>query len=149
MNKNKREILKGLAIGSVWATPVVSSVVLPVHASTTGCDGLIEVSFSFTGGGTVNWETYVGIDGAEPEAFDFGGSDVGPLEVKRTLPEGTTEVWLYGVDVNNCGRITQTISCCNALISKSGVENLTVCAAANFSDDGSCSLIDTSETCWN
>lgn len=37
MNKNKRDVLKGLAVGSVWATPVVSSVVLPVHAQTSGC----------------------------------------------------------------------------------------------------------------
>ena len=36
MNKNKRDVLKGLAVGSVWATPVVSSVILPVHAATTG-----------------------------------------------------------------------------------------------------------------
>ena len=36
--KDRRELLKGLAVGSVWATPVVSSVVLPVHASTS-CSG--------------------------------------------------------------------------------------------------------------
>ena len=47
MNKNKRDVLKGLAVGSVWATPVVSSVVLPVHASTS-CDGLVDVSIVFT-----------------------------------------------------------------------------------------------------
>ena len=34
--KDRRELLKGLAVGSAWATPVVSSVVLPVHAATTG-----------------------------------------------------------------------------------------------------------------
>jgi hypothetical protein len=34
--KDRRELLKGLAVGSVWATPVVSSVVLPVHAATSG-----------------------------------------------------------------------------------------------------------------
>ena len=33
--KDRRELLKGLAVGSVWATPVVSSVVLPAHANTT------------------------------------------------------------------------------------------------------------------
>ena len=31
----RRELLKGLAVGSAWATPVVSSVMLPVHASTS------------------------------------------------------------------------------------------------------------------
>ena len=36
MNKNKRDVLKGLAVGSVWATPVVSSVMLPAHAITSG-----------------------------------------------------------------------------------------------------------------
>jgi len=35
MNKNKRNILKGLAIGSVWTTPVISSVILPAHAETS------------------------------------------------------------------------------------------------------------------
>ena len=34
--KDRRELLKGLAVGSVWATPVVSGVVLPVHANTSG-----------------------------------------------------------------------------------------------------------------
>ncbi len=34
--KDRRELLKGLAVGSVWATPVVSSVMLPVHAATSG-----------------------------------------------------------------------------------------------------------------
>ena len=33
--KDRRELLKGLAVGSVWAAPVVSSVVLPVHGATT------------------------------------------------------------------------------------------------------------------
>ena len=33
--KDRRDILKGLAVGPIWATPVVSSVVLPVHAGTT------------------------------------------------------------------------------------------------------------------
>jgi len=40
--KDRRELLKGLAVGSVWAAPVVSSVVLPVHAQSSGsppCDG--------------------------------------------------------------------------------------------------------------
>ena len=44
MNKNKRDVLKGLAVGSVWATPVVSSVVLPLHAATSPeppCDSII------------------------------------------------------------------------------------------------------------
>ena len=31
----RRELLKGLAVGSVWAAPVVSSIVLPVHAQTS------------------------------------------------------------------------------------------------------------------
>ena len=35
--KDRRELLKGLAVGSVWATPVVSSVMLPAHAATS-CD---------------------------------------------------------------------------------------------------------------
>ena len=35
--KDRRELLKGLAVGSAWATPVVSSMVLPVHAETSGC----------------------------------------------------------------------------------------------------------------
>jgi hypothetical protein len=39
MNKNKRDVLKSLAVGSVWAAPVVSSVILPAHASASGCTG--------------------------------------------------------------------------------------------------------------
>lgn len=33
--KDRRNLIRGLAVGSVWATPVVSSVVLPVHAEAT------------------------------------------------------------------------------------------------------------------
>ena len=33
--KDRRELLKGLAIGSAWATPVVSSVMIPAHGATT------------------------------------------------------------------------------------------------------------------
>ena len=37
---NRRKALKALAIGApaVWAKPVVDSVMLPAHASTSGCD---------------------------------------------------------------------------------------------------------------
>ena len=46
--KNRRKALKALAVGApiVWAKPVVDSVVLPAHASTT-CLGCVDV----TGGG--------------------------------------------------------------------------------------------------
>ncbi len=33
--KNRRDLLKGITIGSVWVAPVVSSVILPAHATTT------------------------------------------------------------------------------------------------------------------
>ena len=39
MEKNKRDILKSLAVGAAWSTPVVSSVVLPVHANTSVTEG--------------------------------------------------------------------------------------------------------------
>lgn len=32
---NKRKILKGLSVSTVWASPMVASIVLPVHAQTT------------------------------------------------------------------------------------------------------------------
>ena len=35
MDSNKRDVLKSLAVGSVWIAPVCSSVVLPVHAETS------------------------------------------------------------------------------------------------------------------
>ena len=37
MKKDKRDVLKGLAVGSVWATPAVSSVMLPAHAALSVC----------------------------------------------------------------------------------------------------------------
>ena len=44
MRKTKRDLLKGLAIGTAWSTPIVNSVVLPVHADMTieptSCDPL-------------------------------------------------------------------------------------------------------------
>ena len=50
MNSSKRDLLKGLAVGSAWATPVMASVLLPAHAQTTsasGCaDGTTEVEWS-------------------------------------------------------------------------------------------------------
>ena len=33
--KDRRQLLKGLAIGSVWSAPVVSSVMIPAHGATT------------------------------------------------------------------------------------------------------------------
>jgi len=49
MKKNRRKLLKGLAIGSAWSAPVVSSVMLPVHAQTSNSgdiaqDGVIIAS---------------------------------------------------------------------------------------------------------
>ena len=35
MNVNKRDLLKGLAVGTAWSTPVVSTVILPAHAQTS------------------------------------------------------------------------------------------------------------------
>ena len=62
MNKNKRDVLKGLAVGSVWATPVVSSVVLPVHAETSGNEASgvsSEISFPTSGNNSNNPEYIV------------------------------------------------------------------------------------------
>ena len=49
--KDRRELLKGLAVGSVWSAPVVSSVALPVHANVSDngstpdiCSGCINES---------------------------------------------------------------------------------------------------------
>ena len=51
--KDRRELLKGLAVGSVWATPVVSSVVLPVHAETTTTTCVtLSITFDYGGGGS-------------------------------------------------------------------------------------------------
>jgi hypothetical protein len=33
--KDRRELLKGLAIGSVWSVPVVQSIIIPAHGATT------------------------------------------------------------------------------------------------------------------
>ena len=38
--KDRRNLLKGIAVGSAWSVPVVSSVVLPAHA-TTSCGELV------------------------------------------------------------------------------------------------------------
>ena len=40
--KDRRKLLKGLAVSSAWATPVVSSVVLPVHARSSGPEQCLE-----------------------------------------------------------------------------------------------------------
>ena len=54
--KDRRDLLKRLMVGSAWAAPAVSSVVLPVHAQTTGepCTDIcitVSVSSGNTGGG--------------------------------------------------------------------------------------------------
>ena len=67
MNKNKRDVLKGLAVGSVWATPVVTSVVLPVHATTS--------STSCPGG------CFQGFFGESPGPFLLFDSETGSLSV--------------------------------------------------------------------
>ena len=38
MNKNKRGLLKGLALGSAWSAPVVTAITLPPHAQSTPCE---------------------------------------------------------------------------------------------------------------
>ena len=63
--KDRRELLKGLAVGSVWATPVVASVVLPVHATTS--------STSCPGG------CFQGFFGESPEHFLLFDSETGSL----------------------------------------------------------------------
>jgi len=35
VNKSKRDVLKSVAFGSVWATPIVNSVMIPAHAQTS------------------------------------------------------------------------------------------------------------------
>ena len=78
MNKNKRELLKGLAIGSVWATPVVTSVVLPVHAGTSanippGCYRLSSESGPDTGIQSIDWEGGIGTNAST--TFTYLSSD--------------------------------------------------------------------------
>lgn len=48
MKQTKRDILKGLAVGSVWSTPIASSAILPAHAQTTAC-GPVSASETFEG----------------------------------------------------------------------------------------------------
>ena len=75
--KDRRELLKGLAVGSVWATPVVSSVVLPVHADTSGCGGIEP-------GCTIIWnESY----------YQWPGG---------TGPHQITDYWFRTVDSSSC-----------------------------------------------
>ena len=52
--KDRRNLLKGIAVGSAWATPVVSSVVLPVHAETSCAGGCFQTS---NGGSSVLWDS--------------------------------------------------------------------------------------------
>ncbi len=89
MNKNKRELLKGLAVGSAWVTPVVSSVVLPVHAETSPpaepscqiCEGDYSVGdrVRVISDGGKNWKPSIGSLGTVVAAFyDYNGAGVRP-----------------------------------------------------------------------
>ena len=58
MMKNRRELIKGIGLGSVWSTPVIQSIVLPAHAQTSpgttlpnNCPGIFTAwAFSVSGG---------------------------------------------------------------------------------------------------
>ena len=52
--KNRRELLKKLSLGAAWATPVIQSVSLPVHAQMTGGRFICTVSGSGTDNGNVS-----------------------------------------------------------------------------------------------
>lgn len=74
--KNRRGLLKGLAVGSVWATPVVSSVVLPVHAATSQCSlpaGNYCLTYEFgpaLGSSNIDWP---GGTGPHTVSYDYNG----------------------------------------------------------------------------
>jgi hypothetical protein len=73
--KDRRNLLKGLAVGSVWATPVVSSVMLPAHAATTGCSVCFTIDVTMTGdyNGGHDYYLYSITDGCRLiEEFDSG-----------------------------------------------------------------------------
>lgn len=111
MKKSKRDVLKGLAAGSVWSAPVVSSIVLPAHASTTmqgapaGCYTAIpeseDISLSWPGGtgphcvevrsgltctgDLLDTEIYVAAETLS-EAIELGGQLVEPTSSSSPVP---------------------------------------------------------------
>ena len=117
MNKNKRDVLKGLAVGSVWAAPVVSSVILPAHAKTSDVivpPSLCPVEITYDLNGTSHATCYV-YDVYDGEVIDEDRSD-GPGSYNETdilnLAPGTYSLGLSYHAVGGTGSVT--VACCDS-----------------------------------
>ena len=144
MNQKKRNVLKGLALGTAWITPVVTSVTIPAHARTSLCT--ITVSGSIVG--TTVYQTVLWIADEEPSFPDDyyvyrEDSGVGSSSDSETmaLPPGTYWVGWYssGPSTNN----SYTVSCCEE---SEGVTDQpsSVCGGhvVVINPDGTCSVSD-------
>ncbi len=106
LKQKRRAILKSLGIGSVWSTPVVSSVVLPAHASTSnsgeflsaGTDTFtvpagvtrLKITVNGAGGGTRNYVKGVGSDTV------VGGNGEQVVQTVTSVPGDTLNITVGG-----------------------------------------------------
>ena len=134
MNKNKRELLKGLAMGSAWATPVVSGVILPAHGSTS-CDGTVTASVILqNSSGSWDWEIRVATNGGFVSVYE-SDSGVGAvnIDIERVLPANTTTV---GILANQSdGNNNVIIRCCVSSIGDFSANANAVCGDVSFADN--------------
>ena len=106
--KDRRELLKGLAVGSVWATPVVSSVVLPVHAETSGeasSTGFTTVTFTHTST-LADGTTASGYSSGESVSIEISFASTALENQTFTADDIISFVWTFSsrtVTVNNTG----------------------------------------------
>ena len=88
MKSNRRQILQGLGLGTVWTAPIISSVTLPTHAATTiiiTCSGQATALFDDDGGDADRVQvifngrscTTRAVDGEPPEVDEVALIDAG------------------------------------------------------------------------
>ncbi len=107
LKQKRRAILKSLGIGSAWSTPVVSSVFLPAHASTSsapvneeflsaGTDKFtvpagvtqLKIAVNGAGGGTRNIK--------DQEELRVGGNGEQVIQTVTTVPGDTLNITVGG-----------------------------------------------------
>ena len=168
MDKYKRNLAKALGItgmgAAVWKQPVVTSVVIPAHASTSNC-GTLNLVYSGTvdaaheaSGSYALFESGCESPAIEEDSFEISTGSVG-IDLPLNVSPGSYHLIAYADIGGSTGssEVTIELSCCDAapaasdtdtLVDDSGNGNPLVLAEITIGDDLGCSITQLTQNQW-
>ena len=147
MKPRKRELLKGMALGAAWTTPVVQSITSPAHAQASQCSITVEGSVT----GTTTYQILIWICPVTDDTGDcyvyrtsFGDGSSSD-SATQDLPPGTYYAGYFSAGPSATG--SYSVRCCEQEVGESGFPtggNIAPCFGHTvvINADGSCAISD-------